>query len=453
MTQVYFVSDHKISEIEDSNPIGWFEDVSDAELQRERIYYEEKAQERALKFDEILKNSPIRKSVVRFSSNILGCIIISVASTFFCSLIPVHSLLNHPEFWYEMIIPGVPWSILNGLYFSFVASSYMNLNHIKQIRYIIFLCLLGCIITIVIIVSAHTLWSYGLGYQIPLPFTGYAVAYFVLISNMPVQWFMFPLKWRKNPSFQKRLKYLMLNYASGLVIPVIYNMMAKMLLTVPGNYQPIVSFGFPVLEKITCLICNVWVRNASNGDSSGSTLINNCIIATRHIIQLCYVLGSIATDTTTWVIMGMTFISNIYSCLEIMWEKKRNPREVEKLASLLQNLASTEMIEVLASLTFMLSLIVAYFGPNASLIGNVGSSLFHYRKIVDIGHTVANMFSLFLTEFSSIILTGAILKIFSNINLISVFIVVESEFGMVFCILLSFMGAGVSLNLGIIIIK
>ena len=144
--------------------------------------------------------------------------------------------------------------------------------------------------------------------------------------------------------------------------------------------------------------------------------------------------------------MGMTFISNIYSCLQILWEKKRNPREVEKLSSLLQNLASTEMIEVLASLTFMLSLIVAYFGPNASLIGNVGSSIFHYRKIFDIGHTVANMFTLFLTEFSSIILTGATMKVFCNINLLSAFIAVESEFGIVFCILLSFMGAGVSIN-------
>ena len=114
------------------------------------------------------------------------------------------------------------------------------------------------------------------------------------------------------------------------------------------------------------------VRNASNGDSSGSILINSCIIAARHIIQLCYVLGSIATDTTTWVIMGMTFISNIYSCLQILWKKKRNPWEVEELSSLLQNLASTEIIEVFASLTCMLSLTVAYFGPHASLIENVG---------------------------------------------------------------------------------
>ena len=79
--------------------------------------------------------------------------------------------------------------------------------------------------------------------------------------------------------------------------------------------------------------------------------------------------------------------------------------------------------------------------------------LTHYRKIVDIGHTVANMFSLFLTEFCSIILTGIILKVFSNINLISVFIVVGSEFGIVFCILLSFMGASVSLNHSVIRIE
>ena len=228
----------------------------------------------------------------------------------------------------------------------------------------------------------------------------------------------------------------MINYVSGLVIPVIYNMLAKMLLTVSTEYQPIVSLGFPLLEKITSWICNKWVRKASSGDSSGAMLINNCVIATRHIIQLCYVLGSIATDTTSWVIMGMTFILNLYSCGKIVLQKKRNPRQFEDLSYLLQNLAFIEMVEVMVSLSFMLSLLVAYFGPNSNLIGNVGSSLFHYRKIEDIRHTVTNMFALFITDFSSIIVTGVILKLFCNINLMNVFIVMESEFGIVFCIIL-----------------
>ena len=142
--------------------------------------------------------------------------------------------------------------------------------------------------------------------------------------------------------------------------------------------------------------------------------------------------------------MGMTFIMNLYSCGKIVIQKKRNPRQLGELSFLLQNLAFIEMIEVMVSLSFMLSLLVAYFGPNSNLIGNVGSSLCHYRKIEDIRHTVTNMFALFLTDFSSIIVTGVLLKLFCNINLINVLIVMESEFGIVFCIILCFLGTGVS---------
>ena len=260
MTKVYSISDYKISTIKDFNHTIFSGVDKDAELENERAYYPQKAKDRAEKFKIILGNSPLRLPLTKFCSYISGSIVVSVGSTFFCSLIPAHNLLTHPDFWFEMLVPALPWSILNGVYFSFVASSYMNINYIKKIRYILLLCALGCILAILIIVSAHSLWTYGIGFQIPLPFTGYAVAYVILVSTMPAQWFIFPREWRKNRFFRKRLKFLMLNYVSGLVIPVIYNMLAKMLLTVSIEYQPIVAFGFPLLEKITSWICNKWVR-------------------------------------------------------------------------------------------------------------------------------------------------------------------------------------------------
>ena len=128
MTKIYSISDYKVSKIEEFNHIISYGVDKDEELENERTYFHQKAKDRAEKFDKILGNSPLRLSPTKFCFYILGSIVISVGSTFFCSLIPAHNLMTHPDFWFEMLLPALPWSILNGVYFSFVASSYMNIN-------------------------------------------------------------------------------------------------------------------------------------------------------------------------------------------------------------------------------------------------------------------------------------------------------------------------------------
>ena len=47
-------------------------------------------------------------------------------------------------------------------------------------------------------------------------------------------------------------------------------------------------------------------------------------MGTRHALFLAIMVGSISTKTTTYVILAVTFVLNMYSCLKIVARAKKN---------------------------------------------------------------------------------------------------------------------------------
>ena len=135
---------------------------------------------------------------------------------------------------------------------------------------------------------------------------------------------------------------------------------------------------------------------------------------------------------------------NFYTCLKIVWTKRRNPEAIGRLSSMLQRLALSEIIEFMAPLSFMISFPVAYQGPNSTLIGNVGSSAFHYKKVEDIGNTVKHMLFFFIVDCSSIMTNGFILWMTCKINFCKAIAALQLEFGPIICLIISFFGMVVS---------
>ena len=81
-------------------------------------------------------------------------------------------------------------------------------------------------------------------------------------------------------------------------------------------------------------------------------------------------------------------------------------------------LPSTELMETLIPLVFGLGYALAYFGPNAHLMKNIGSNWFGGKVMQDIQYFYQVMILLFVIDLIGMILTALCLKYFCKLNVL-----------------------------------
>ena len=153
--------------------------------------------------------------------------------------------------------------------------------------------------------------------------------------------------------------------------------------------------------------------------------------------MLAFVLGPSTTVMTSWFLMGADFILNLFQCLRLVWEKKKRSRIVEKQVDLLEDLANSELSECHGPLIFLMTVALAFHGPNAKMIGNISNEYWAYSAIEDIDNTLEIMGTYLVVDFSSLILCTIILWVCCRINFLAAIMVIQKEFGAGMCLILS----------------
>ena len=82
----------------------------------------------------------------------------------------------------------------------------------------------------------------------------------------------------------------------------------------------------------------------------------------------------------------------------------------------LNDLILTERVETVVPLLYIITFIMAFYGPNAELIGNVKLTLWQYEAVTDINELLKNIFLFFAIDFSSAVVNGFLLWKTCRIN-------------------------------------
>ena len=411
---------------------------SDQTIEEENLDHKVNANVRFEEFKSILSNDQVQVDWSKFAFNILGTLLTNFVMTIPLSLIPVHNVFYQPNYWYETSLQQSFHIAWMGFYFIITCEYCLNITHIKTIRNILIVCLSGVIQTWVFYTTGYYVWSYALKFKYPIPFIGYTVAVFAYTSQIVTLWFCIPLSWRRKKHFRRRLKFCFLSFLFMIfAIPFPYQIFGKLFDMFRNAYQPIIALCLPLVREF-----NGWVMATLNGkaaksDITGSKLIGGYMVCTWHGVFLCYCIGSLTTDITSWLIMGIDFLINIYLSLRLVWVKKRRPDDIEKQYAMLLEIVISELTEFLVPLAFLLTFIASYYGPNSNLIGNVGSSYWQYDAIDDGIQYVRTILMFFFIDFCSFVASGIILWLFCKINLAKAFVTLEKEFAWYFCVQLS----------------
>ena len=122
----------------------------------------------------------------------------------------------------------------------------------------------------------------------------------------------------------------------------------------------------------------------------------------------------------------------MYICIKIIYLKKKRPEEVDKQIGLLQELIINEIVEFMVAPAYLATFLVAFYGPNAELIGNIKNGFWQFEETSDISHTVIFVVNFFLIDLCSLFISAILLWKFCLINLYKAFVEIQREFGFAF---------------------
>ena len=227
-----------------------------------------------------------------------------------------------------------------------------------------------------------------------MPFSGYITGYIVFMFFMIRLWYQFPLHLRINPNFRKRLQaqFCYFLWLSVLVLQVM--VLSKVFTIIRIDLQWIMAFVLPLVREFNDRVMNTLICKAAGFQDIAAKFIMKMHLNCSYALFIVIMLGSSATENTSYYILGVDFAINLYLALKIIRLGNNyfptipiNPNNLEleniriRKEEILMELVLYETIEVIVPLSYMCTFTMAYYGPNADILGNVGNNYWHYRKV------------------------------------------------------------------------
>ena len=293
------------------------------------------------------------------------------------------------------------------------------------------------------------IWTKKFGFQLPIPFQQWIIAFVALLILSVVTWALVPKQWRRSKEFRKRFPFFVANTFCQYIATFVFTGLGYLFLSVPDGYQWILAIMLPLVRETNILIQEILAQKSAGGKDTSVTIASSHIVNTRYSVFLSVMVGTIANDLSSSIMLLSDFIFNLYLATKIIWIKKmrlKNDTNDFEMVHLLFLLTINELVEIVIPLTFLLCFLSAYFGPNAEIIGGVKSTHFHYEPITDIHGFIKKMMLFLIVDIMSVIAVGLVLWTSCKINLFRAYMTMLNEFWPIITMTTGFVVYGVIVN-------
>ena len=352
---------------------------------------------------------------------------------------PTHDVMKHPQYWYEVIylwcFGTEPLVCLVTIY---VCKNVMDIQEIGTPKVWLRLLLSNWIVTVTFYATQYVVWTLHLGYHQPLPHNG-AVCAFLSSATVAISlWWQFPSDLRQDPQFRQRIQaYLFYNfwYIFVVILTFVFGQMTIPLF--PSDYVWLIGIEFWGIKEINKLVMSKLIRKAAgpNGSYAKGALILQLVTITNFTIVVF--ISSIADQKTTACFIAVDVLVNLMYTWKAIKEYKRVAtmeldlaRNQDMSDELLTTLIINETMELVVPLIYMAAFAVAYYGPNAANLGNVGASYWHFEQIDDIWAYFIGALQMALADFLQSVASFLLVWKFTKIKVMKKYIEVANKFGL-----------------------
>ena len=379
----------------------------------------------------LLNNCHESVGILSFSSCFLG-ILLGIIFTVFLTTFPQHYPLGNPEYWYEpMLAHVIGWTPIAAIHLINVCHFCIGIRGRNTMRTCLIAYGVGSATTITLTGLFYFSWAYMGTMVYPMPFTGYILAVVTWYMMVLVFWFQCPKEWRSDSKSRKKMIFCIIFLNMLYVAEITYKVLRKSFLLIPKKHHwPLVFVLLIVREGNGWCLGYFGKKISGFSEDLSVDILATLIAGSRHIMFLSIEVGSITTDLVSYSILALDFIINIGDCILTIYYCKRNDnskknrdRQVKAVLALIIN----ESVEILMPVAYVITLVMAYYGPNAEILGNIKNSEWQYSAIEDIGSTMKWMGLLFSVDIVSAVICVVLIYGFCKINILKMYLQVQNQ--------------------------
>lgn len=361
---------------------------------------------------------------------------------------PQHHIFMFPNFWHEFTTTTVIGFI--GLFSASLILNceiWLNIRQIKTWKNFILLYFLSAWAWLLSNIGYYHVYSGVFKLKPPMPLNIHVCGIAMLIVVLSTFWLLIPENHRSTNHFWERYFYYVLGQFLRYCAILEYLGVAWLFVIIEEKYQWFIAILLPVIRDINGrMLTNVCHKSfrITNQDNSGDCRDNDnsaiqvtCVheMGCRHAAFLSVAITLLATRNTAFLCLGFDFITSLIICVSTVLSTKKKEQNTSSVTNIsLQILAVKEKVGIIVPISYSLCFMGAYFGPNSKIIGNVGNTSWHFRKVENLGPPLKILGILFLIRFVGIGLWTIILNAFSNVKYIDGYMYIQRKFWLIMAI-------------------
>ena len=381
-------------------------------------------------------------------SGATGVIFALVNSCFIFCAFPQNHIFLVPKAWHEfMTTAAIGFTGLFAASLILNCEIWMNVKGIKTWKNFIMLYLITAFAWILGNIGYYHVYVILLDLSPPMPLNIHVVAIFTYVMVMSVFWMLIPSEVRAEETFWKRYGYYILAQVMRYAAIMEYFFITLLFVFLSKDYQWGIAFILPIIREINGYVLGKICYKSAGVENNAIKLTTMHEMTCRHAVYLSVALSLLATEGTAYFCLGLDFAVNLFICLKIIWREKKQEETLDIEDDVdLQELALNEKVVYVVPLAYCVCATVAYWGPNAWIIGNIYNQSWHFERVEDFSQPVKIMAILFAIDIISIVLWYILLRVFCRISFYNAFMYIQQQFWLFMAIHEAFSLNEVSIN-------
>ena len=203
---------------------------------------------------------------------------------------------------------------------------------------------------------------------------------------------------------------------------------------IPRDFQWTLAFVVPVIDEISTRILVALCFKAAGQEDESVSMAAGSLIAISTSLFMSVNLGSIATDETAYCMLALAFVMNVKEIVGVYKLFKGGEETFKECTEAFQGLVICMVLELILPLSYLACFLLAYYGPNANVLGNIGNSYWHYGAVDNVIDAIYNLFLFLSLDAFTIFFTVIFFKCVAGFNFIKMYGYLQKEYGMMMSI-------------------
>ena len=370
----------------------------------------------------------ITKAVAFSIGIILACVVIAIPWT----IIPRTNSIIYQSWWIEALFPFAITCML------YAASDMINLvvwteeNSLKAIKVFLKLWSAYLLSYSFLYVLSYMIWCVVYDFNHPMPYLGLLQVPSGILVQIAL-WFVLPSDLLCKQEYRSKLRIYNIYFICAMTRIVVNEVLSYFWKNFTQDWKFVLAFLIAACRECYFQVGMILVDKMMDSINDSSIALLTVNVNTTYGMFLATRLTG-ANLATVCCILAIDFIIHLKTTYQVIKEHRKigieESDEIRRNKTIyMANLVSSEFVEGFVPITYGIVMVMAYYGPNANILANIGSSYWG-EKIEDIGPVLMSMVILFIFDAISVVVTSLCLWKVVNINMFEQFCDAMNKFGL-----------------------